>query len=103
LPTAGFVWRRAISVTLSLRIKVAIGVWLMCILSFIELSRLEPVIGWWDWLVASWALGKIGLFGYAAFLLITADEEIENLRASNQNSERLIEEILKKVNSPKTS
>jgi len=78
--------------TLNLRIKVAIGVWLMCILSLIESSHLEPVIGWWDWLVVAWAFGKVGLSGYAGFLLITADEEIENLRASKESSERLIEE-----------
>ena len=89
--------------TLSLRIKVAIGVWLMCILSFIESSHLQPVIGLWDWLVVAWAFGKIGLFGYAGYLLITADEEIESLRATNESSERLIQEILKKVNSPKNS
>ena len=89
--------------TLSLRTKVAIGVWLTCILSLIESRRLEPVVGVWGWLAVAWAFGKIGMFGYAGYLLITADEEIENLRASNQSSERFIEEILKKVNSPKTS
>jgi hypothetical protein len=47
--------------------------------------------------------GKITLFGYAGFLLLTADEEIETLKASNKSSERLIEEILKQVNAPKTS
>ena len=80
--------------TLTLRIKVAIGVWLMCILSLIESRHPEPVIGLWNWLLPYWTVGKIGLFGYAGFLLITADEEIESLKSSNASAERLIREIL---------
>jgi hypothetical protein len=73
----------------------------MCILSLAESRHPEPVIGLWNWLLAYWTVGKIGLFGYAGFLLITADEEIESLKSSNASAERFIREILD--DSPKNS
>jgi hypothetical protein len=85
----------------SLRIKVAIGLGLFGIFTLISASDIHPT-GWRDWLTVAWIFGKIGFLMYAAYVLIIADEEIETLKASNKSSERLIEEILKQVNTPKT-
>ena len=87
---------------LSLRIKVAIGLGLMGILTLISAPDVHP-IGWRDWLVVGWLFGKIGFLVYAAYVLIIADEEIETLKATNKSTEHLIAEILKQVNTPKTS
>jgi hypothetical protein len=66
----------------------------MCILSLAESRHPEPVVGLWNWLLVYWTIGKIGLFGYAGYLLITADEEIESLKSSNESAERISREIL---------
>ena len=86
------------------RQNVGIGLWIVCIFSFIAaVSNLEPIAGLHAWLLLAWTLGKTALFGYAAVLLLDAHEEIETLKATNRHSERIIEELLDRVNSPRTS
>jgi hypothetical protein len=68
---------------LRLKIAIALWFWALCILAW-DAKHLEPIIGWWDWLVVGGEFGKIGLLGYAGFLLITAEEDIETLKASNK-------------------
>ena len=61
------------------------------------------MIGWHGWMMVAWALLKIAFLVYAGIVLFNADEEIERLTYSNKSSERLIEEIPKQVNTPRTS
>jgi cell division protein FtsW (lipid II flippase) len=88
-------------VKLSVRIKVAIGLGVMGILILLDYAHSEPN-GWHSWhdrLVEAWAFGKIGFLLYAAYLLMSDDEEIRALKASNETSERLIQEITKQSKS----
>jgi hypothetical protein len=88
-------------VKLSVRIEVAIGLGLLCIFSLIGAGDFQP-IGWRDWIVVGWLFGKIGFLVYAAYLLIIADEEIDTWKSRNESSERLIQEIIRQSNAPKT-
>jgi len=86
---------------LSLRIKVAIGLGLLGIFSLIGADDAQFQWRHWSWTV--WFFLKIAFIMYAAYVLIIDDEEIERLKASNTNSEKLIEELLNKLNAAKTS
>ena len=86
---------------LSLRIKVAIGLGLLGIFSLIGADDAQFQWRHWSWTV--WFFLKIAFVMYAAYVLIIDDEEIETLKASNTNSEKLIEELLNKLNAAKTS
>lgn len=85
---------------LSLRIKVAIGLGLLGIFSLIGADDAQFEWRHWSWTV--WFFLKIAFIMYAAYVLIIDDDEIETLKASNKNSERLIDELIKKANTPET-
>lgn len=85
-----------------LRIKVAMVLGLLGIFALIGAGDIK-LIGWRDWLVVAWVFGKVGFLVYAAYLLIIADEEIYNLKARNESSERLIQQILNRTNSQEAS
>jgi hypothetical protein len=89
-------------VKISLRIKVAIILGLLGLFTLIGAGDIQPT-GWRDWLVVAWVFGKIGFLVYVANLLISADKEIENLKATNESSERFIQQILKQANSREPS
>ena len=86
---------------LSVRIKVAIGLGVMGILILLDAAHSEPN-GWHSWhdrLVEAWEFAKIGFLVYAAYLLMSDDEEINSLKSRNEICERLIQEITKQSKS----
>jgi hypothetical protein len=84
---------------LTLRTKVAIGLGLIGIFSLFPYGEFHP-IGWRDWIVMGWVLGKIGFLVYAAYLLIIADEEVETWKSRSEGAERDIQRIVNKSNFP---
>jgi len=79
---------------IALRWKCAIGLWIwaFCILCWAA-KNLEPVSDWQGWLIEAWHIGRIALLGYAGFLLIEADREIEGLKYTRGRLEEVIAEF----------
>jgi len=74
---------------------ISLWIWALCLL-FWAAKNLEPTYDWGGRLLDLWELAKVALLVGTGFLLVMAEEEIKELKSSNQRLDDRLWEALGK-------